>query len=107
MWDIELFVKLFKLLVDKDTEKSIIQNAIKFYDNKHIKAKLNKLLDFTPVISGVFYIHNIDGKVVYLGKGKNIKLELNKLFLKTTKRAIKIQNRAFSVTFDKSGNRSS
>lgn len=97
-------VQLFKLLLDKDSEKSIIQNAIKYFDNKYQKDKLQKLIDFTPVVSGVFYIHDINGKVIYLGKGKNIKLELNKLFLKTTKRATKIQEKANSITFNKSGN---
>lgn len=97
-------VQLFKLLLDKDTEKSIVKNAIKYFDNRTEKEKLKSIIDATPTLLGVFYIHDSNGKVIYIGKGKNIKIEVNKLFLKITRRAVKIQERADSVTFDKTGN---
>ena len=37
-------------------------------------------------------------------KGKNIKSEVNKLFLKTTKRALKIQDKAVTISYDNTGN---
>jgi DNA polymerase-3 subunit epsilon len=49
-------------------------------------------------------VHDIQGKVIYIGRGTNIKHEINSLFLKITKRATKIQERANSVSFDKTGN---
>jgi DNA polymerase-3 subunit epsilon len=97
-------VQLFKLLLEKDTEKSIVKNAIKYFDNRTEKEKLKSIIDATPTLLGVFYIHDSNGKVIYIGKGKNIKIEVNKLFLKITRRAVKIQERADSVTFDKTGN---
>jgi DNA polymerase-3 subunit epsilon len=97
-------VQLFKLLLEKDTEKTIIQNAIKYFDKRVKKEKLKSLIENVPTILGVFYIHNSDGKVIYIGKGSNIKAEVNKLFLKITKRALKIQERADSISFDKTGN---
>ena len=93
-------VQLFKLLLEKDTEKTIIQNAIKYFDKRVKKEKLKSLIENIPTILGVFYIHNADGKVIYIGKGNNIKAEVNKLFLKITKRALKIQERADSISFD-------
>jgi len=97
-------VQLFKLLLEKDVQKSIIQNFIKYFDQRHQKQRLQKILEEIPTEQGVFYIHNTDGKVIYLGRGKNMKAEVNKLFLKTTKRAIKIQDRAQSITVEKTGN---
>lgn len=97
-------VKLFKLLLEKDSSKSIIQNSIKYFDKRLEKEKLLNLIDSIPAVSGVFYVHDINGKVIYIGRGKNIKHEINRLFLKVTKRAIKIQDRANSVSFDKTGN---
>ena len=97
-------VQLFKLLLEKDLNKTIIQSSIKYFDRRVQKQKLKILIDETPAIQAVFYIHNINGKVIYLGKGKNIKREVNKLFLKETKRALKIQERVETISFDKTGN---
>ena len=97
-------VQLFKLLLEKDIDKTIIQNSIKYFDKRDRKQKLKTLIDEIPTIQGVFYIHNKNGKVIYLGRGNNIKAEVNRLFLKITKRAIKIQERAESISFDKTGN---
>jgi DNA polymerase-3 subunit epsilon len=97
-------VQLFKLLLEKDTEKTILESTIKYFDNRQEKQKLNNLIAEIPNVLGVFYIHDSNGKIIYLGKGKNIKTEINKLFLKITRRAVKIQERADTITFDITGN---
>ncbi|MDX6747210.1 exonuclease domain-containing protein [Polaribacter sp. PL03] len=97
-------VQLFKLLLEKDINKTIIQDSVKYHDKRVEKEKYQKLLEAMPKESGVFYIHDSEGKVIYLGRGKNIKTEVNKLFLKETKRAVKIQDRAESITYEKTGN---
>ena len=97
-------VQLFKLLLEKDTEKTIIQSFIKYFDKREEKEKISDLVASMPIEIGVFYVHDSNGRVIYLGKGKNIKDEVNKLFLKTTKRALKIQSKAVSISFDKTGN---
>lgn len=97
-------VHLFKLLLDKDVNKTIIQSSIKYFDRGLQKQKLRTLIDEIPTIQGLFYVHDINGKVIYLGRGKDIKAEVNKLFLKVTKRAVKIQERTHTISFDKSGN---
>ena len=97
-------VQLFKLLLEKDINKTIIQGSINYFDKRVQKKKLKTLIDETPSIQGVFYIHDINGRVIYLGKGKNIKTQVNKLFLKVTKRALKIQEKAETISFDKTGN---
>ena len=96
-------VKLFKLLLEKDVNKDIIQNSIKYFDRRLEKEKLLNLVDSIPAVSGVFYVQDINGKVIYIGRGKNIKHEINTLFLKFTKRAFKIQERANSISYDKTG----
>jgi len=97
-------VQLFKLLLEKDTGKTIIQSFVKYFDKRKEKEKINDLVNAMPNEIGIFYIHDSGGKVIYVGKGKNIKDEVNKLFLKTTKRALKVQDRAFSISFNKTGN---
>lgn len=97
-------IQLFKLLLEKDIKKEIIQNSIKYFDKRLQKEKLKNLIEEVPRILGVYYVHDANGKVIFIGKGKNIRSEINKLFLKTTKRASKIQDRATSVSFDSTGN---
>jgi DNA polymerase-3 subunit epsilon len=97
-------VQLFKLLLEKDTEKMILQNSIKYFDKRQEKEKFKTLIDEMPDVLGVFYVHDAHGKVIYLGRGKNLKTEVNRLFLKVTKRALKIQERADAISFDRTGN---
>ncbi|ARV06001.1 DNA polymerase III subunit epsilon [Polaribacter sp. SA4-10] len=97
-------VQLFKLLLEKDINKAIIQSSIKYHDKRLEKEKVKNLIDSIPQVLGVFYVHDSEGKVIFIGRGKNINSEVNKLFLKTTKRAVKVQDRATTISFEKTGN---
>ncbi|MFY0631656.1 MAG: ribonuclease H-like domain-containing protein [Flavobacteriaceae bacterium] len=97
-------IQLFKLLLEKDKDKKIVQQSIKYFDNREVKDKLNAILDTVPERMGVFYVHDTQGKVIFIGRGKNLKSEVNKLFLKETKRSVKIQERIHNITFEFTGN---
>lgn len=96
-------VKLFKLLLDKDLDKNILEKTIQFMDNRHHRLKINGILDKLPEKEGVYYVHNKNGNIIFIGRGKNIKLEVNKLFLKDNKRAKKIRAIVDYVTYESSG----
>jgi DNA polymerase-3 subunit epsilon len=93
-------VQLFKLLLEKDQDKSIIQQTVKYFDRRGLKDKLNAILDTIPEKMGVFYVHDENGNVIYIGRNKNLKSEVNRLFLKESKRAQKIHERVQSVTYE-------
>lgn len=97
-------VQLFKLLLDKDNDKEIIQQTIKYFDKRDIKDKLNTILEPIPEKMGVFYVHDENGKVIYIGRGKNLKAEVNRLFLKESRRGKKIQERVQSISYEFTGN---
>ena len=97
-------VQLFKLLLQKDTEKKILQKTIKYFDKRTEKEKIEKILNELPTSQGVFYIHNLKGLIIYMGRGINIKSEVNKLFTKQTKRTLKIQEKTEAISFSKTGN---
>ena len=65
---------------------------------------MNAILDTIPDKMGIYYIHNVEGKVIFIGRGHNLKSEVTKLFLKQSKRAIKIQERVDTVTYQFTGN---
>lgn len=97
-------VQLFKLLLEKDVEKEIIQQSIKYFDNRHETFRIQKILDNLPEKQGVFYVHNEQGNIIFVGRGKNIKHEANKLFLKQTSKAISIVKRVVKITYEETGN---
>lgn len=97
-------VQLFKLILEKDTDKTILQQSVKYFDNRKQKALFSKIIDSFPEEEGVFYLHDKEGKVIYIGKGKNIKAEVNNVFVKASTRMIKVQKRVHTANYEKTGN---
>lgn len=97
-------VQLFKLLLEKDVDKSIIQKSIKYADNRHIKQRYLKILDKSPEKEGLFYAHSEQGAIIYIGRGKNIKKEINKLFLKKTPKGLRVIKKTYDITHQETGN---
>lgn len=96
-------VKLFKMLLDKDLEKTIISTFIKTEVEKGIAPKLLDIVDRLPSRCGVYYIHREDGKIIYIGKSRNIKKRVNQHFTGTTHKSKKIQLEVFDVTYEETG----
>jgi DNA polymerase-3 subunit epsilon len=97
-------VQLFKLLLNKDVQKNIIKEAVITENPRKLASKLLTILDELPSTTGVFYIHNCTTKILYIGKGKNIRKAVNQLFLRTSKKALLIQKKVVSVSFEETGN---
>ncbi|WP_299891931.1 exonuclease domain-containing protein [uncultured Lacinutrix sp.] len=96
-------VKLFKLLLAKDTEKTIIQQMVKKEPKLQMEPKLIDIIAETPSVTGVYYIHNKEGNIIYIGKSKNIKRRLNQHFTKTDRKSKKIQLQVATVTYETTG----
>jgi DNA polymerase-3 subunit epsilon len=96
-------VKLFKMLLDKDSEKKIIKDFIKLKIEKGIAPKLVDILNGLPTVTGVYYIYNESGNLIYIGKSKNIKKRINQHFTGITTSAKKIQQEVYTVTFAETG----
>jgi DNA polymerase-3 subunit epsilon len=96
-------VKLFKMLLDKDLEKEIIKDFIKLKIEKGIAPKLVDILNGLPTVTGVYYIHNQSGNLIYIGKSKNIKKRVNQHFTGITNSAKKIQLEVYTVTYEETG----
>lgn len=96
-------VKLFKMLLDKDLNKEIVKEHIKFETQKGIAPKLMNIVENLPSKTGIYYIHREDGSIIFIGKSKNIKKRVNQHFTGITKSAKKIQNEVFTVTYEETG----
>ncbi len=96
-------LKLFKLLLEKDLEKTILTELIKTEIKKGIAPKLYEIVQNMPSKTGVYYIHNDKGTLIYIGKSRNIKKRINQHFTGNTTKCKKIQNEVFDVTFEETG----
>ncbi|MBS7786740.1 GIY-YIG nuclease family protein [Flavobacterium sp. CYK-55] len=96
-------VKLFKLLLDKDVEKNILQKYIQTEVIKGMAPKLADIVESLPSATGVYYMHREDGKIIYIGKSKNIRRRVNQHFTGTTNKCKKIQLEVFMVTYEETG----
>ena len=96
-------VKLFKMLLDKDVEKTILTELIKSEVEKGIAPKLRDIMESMPSKVGVYYIYNVAGKLIYIGKSKNIRKRINQHFTGSDKKSLKIQDEVFTVSFEETG----
>ena len=96
-------VKLFKMLLEKDLTKEIVKEHIKFEIQKGIAPKLLDIVESIPSRTGVYYIHDEKGKLIYIGKSRNIKKRINQHFTGTTTKCKKIQTEVYNVTYDETG----
>ena len=96
-------VKLFKMLLDKDVEKVIVKELVKTEVIKGIAPKLLDIIESLPSKTGVYYIYNQTGDIIYIGKSRNIKKRINQHFTGTSTKSKKIQATVFSVTYDETG----
>ena len=96
-------VKLFKMLLDKDVKKEILISLIKAEIKKGLSPKLLDIVESLPNKTGIYYIHNEKGDLIYIGKSRNIKKRINQHFTGTSGKSKKIQREVFAVTYEETG----
>ncbi len=96
-------VKLFKMLLDKDSEKSIIKNSVRLNPKHQLEPRHIDIISELPSITGVYYIHKSDGEIIYIGKSNNIKKRINQHFTGTNAKSKKIQSQVTAVTYEATG----
>lgn len=79
--DTQATVTLFQLLLNRDKEKIIEKSLLKNSKEQILPPHVSKA-DFErlPYTPGVYYFHNEKGKIVYVGKAKNIRYRVNSHF---------------------------
>ena len=97
-------VKLFKLLLAKDSEKIIIKDIIRKESQGELSEKQLDIVRDLPNKTGVFYMYNKDGDIIYLSKTTDIKKKVNQLFTKDGDKSRKLAKDTKKVTFEETGN---
>lgn len=96
-------VKLFQLLLAKDLEKTIVRQLIKTEIEKGLEPKLLDIVESLPSKTGIFYIHREDGSLIFIGRSKNIRKNVNQHFTGSSRTSKKIQAEVFTVTYEETG----
>lgn len=101
--DAQATVKLFKMLLAKDTEKEILKNLVRNTPKSKMDTRLVSLLESIPSITGVYYFHDGEGEIIYIGKSKNIKKRVNQHFTSENRKSLDIQKKIASISFEATG----
>ncbi|NND26798.1 MAG: exonuclease [Flavobacteriaceae bacterium] len=96
-------VQLFKMLLAKDSEKTIIKSSIRLEPKFQMEPRLNDIIEALPSITGVYYMHKEDGDVIYIGKSKNIKRRVTQHFTGQNPKSKKMQLQVAAVTYEETG----
>jgi DNA polymerase-3 subunit epsilon len=100
-------VRLFEHLCGKTSNKITISDFIKNdYLNLRFPPGFNKsIMDTLPVNAGVYYFHDSNGNVIYIGKSNNIrKRVLSHFNNKKSRRQIDMRNAISDISFEETGN---
>lgn len=96
-------LKLFKLLLSKDNDKSIVKEITKAASLGELSPTQLDIVEQLPSIRGVYYLHNKDGEIIFLGNSGNLKKRVNQHFTNDGAKARKIQKETKTVTFERTG----
>ncbi|NER17596.1 exonuclease domain-containing protein [Spongiivirga citrea] len=97
-------VKLFKLLLAKDIEKNIIQQSIQSGITTVLPSKLLDIVEDIPSETGILYIHDKAGSIIYIEHSRNLKRKVNQHFTGQKEISKRIQKLVASVTYALTGN---
>ena len=96
-------VKLFELLLEKDSGKEILKSQIKALHTHQVPSKYLTIIEDLPTATGVYYLHNTIGDVLYIGKSKNIQKRVRTHLTGTDRKSKKIQKKLHKVNFEITG----
>ena len=96
-------VKLFELLLEKDSSKQILKSQIKTLKSHQVPSKYLSIIEELPNATGVYYLHNAAGDVLYIGKSKNIQKRVRTHLTAKDRKSQKIQKKLHKVNFETTG----
>ncbi len=100
--DARATVALFKMLIDKDSQKIIVKKT-GLNQPKKAHSKYQKLLESLPNSIGVFYLYNSKKQLIYISRSNNIARSVNQIFTSKTLKANKLKRYTRSIKYEETG----
>ncbi|RUA12728.1 MAG: exonuclease [Flavobacteriia bacterium] len=101
--DAQATLKLFKLLLGKDTDKNIITEVMREETHGELSPNQLDIVLNLPSETGVYYMYDKDGAIIFIGKTKNIKKRVNQHFTNVGSLARKLQKETKRVAYETTG----
>lgn len=102
--DARATLELFKLLQEKDRRKEISIMGQSIQQADYQREKVNDLLRSVKSNRGLFYLHDAEGKLLFMGASDNIKSALSRIIISDTKRGEELREKVTSVKTELAGN---
>ncbi len=101
--DARATVELLKILLEKDTGKTIskLSSSVEESENQH---PFREIVRGLKNVTGVYFLHNARGKVIYVGKSNDLQNSINRHFLATNQEAVNIQQESSNIHIEETGN---
>lgn len=96
-------LKLFKILLSKDLDKIIIKNVIRKETHGELSDRQLDIVESIPSETGVYYMHDKDGEIIFLAKSSNMKKRVNQHFTKNGTKGRELQKATKKVSYEKTG----
>lgn len=102
--DARATLELFQILQEKDRQKniSILGQSVK--STEYLKDKINDIKRSVKYNKGIFYLHDSEGRLLYVGASENIKNNLDRLFISDSKLGKSLVKEVHSVKSEAVGN---
>src|SRR5690606_8680257 len=96
-------LKLFKLLLAKDTDKRILSQVIREETHGELSPTQLDMVLALPSATGLYYMFDKDGEIIYLDSSQDIKKRVNQHFTQQGSLARKLQKETKKVAFEPTG----
>ena len=96
-------LKLFKLLLNKDSDKSILKEVVREEEHGELSPTQLDIVSALPSETGVYYMHDKEGEIIFLGKTKDIKKRVNQHFTNVGSLGRRLQKETKKVSLDRTG----
>lgn len=94
---------LFKILMDKDLDKNILQSIHEENKNKTLQSKLHRLSEDVPNNAGILYLQEENGNILHTEFAKDMNRWLKSTFRANTPRAKELRERTHAIQFEYTG----
>lgn len=105
MADTQATVELFERILHQDESEAQILDMVNL-GVRQAKLPVNitlEILHALPDTCGVYYFHDKNGKIIYVGKSKNIRKRVMSHFAKQTEKARKLYQAVHEITYEETG----
>lgn len=96
-------LKLFQVLLDRDTEKSIVREVVREETLGELSGRQLELVASVPSETGVYYLYNKEGDILYLNAAPDMKKEVNRHFTGEGGHSRALRKNTREVRFERTG----